>query len=83
MKRKVNVLAEVELNMLNYNLIRTLSIIGPEELRSRLNVLFSVFLSIIYRLLTTLRQPLTQSELKYRLAAQFLRGKTQQQLTLS
>jgi|FLOH01.1.fsa_nt_gi transposase len=83
MKRKANVLAEVELAMLNYNLCRAVSILGSDELKSRLNVLFSVFLSIIYRLLTTLRQPLTQSELKYRLAAQFLRGKTQQQLTLS
>jgi transposase len=51
MKRKANVLAEVELNMLNYNLIRTLSIIGPDELRKRLAELFSSLFGLIKALL--------------------------------
>jgi hypothetical protein len=51
MKRKVNVLAEVELNMLNYNLIRTLSIIGPDELRKKLSLLISTLFGFIKTLL--------------------------------
>jgi hypothetical protein len=50
MKRKANVLAEVELNMLNYNLIRTLSIIGPDELRKRLGELFLSLFKLVYEL---------------------------------
>jgi len=51
MKRKVNVLAEVELNMLNYNLIRTLSIIGPDELRKKLSLLISTLFGFMKTLL--------------------------------
>ena len=50
MKKKMNVLAEVELGMLNYNLCRAISILGPDELKARLKNLFSAFLQLIYAL---------------------------------
>jgi transposase len=51
MKRKLNVLAEVELSMLNYNLIRTLAIIGPDELRKRISTLISALFNRILSLI--------------------------------
>jgi len=47
MKGKAKVLAEVELNMMCYNLCRVVAILGPNELKRRLKVLIFAFLGLM------------------------------------
>jgi len=65
-KRKINVLAEVELSMLNYNLCRALTILGSDELKRRINILVLAFLKLIsapYGLFNAFWRPLAATYL--------------------
>ncbi len=65
MKGKQNVLSEVNLLMICYNLKRLMTILDPKELKNRLKALCSI-LNLIYNVISTVsRQFISKLNLTY------------------